>query len=212
MAEHNTLIRPIGKWVFRRALSDITALGSLPDTFRCFINLSGFQLRVPEFLAAMRMHLAEQPAAFHHIAADINESAAMQDPDRTLDVMAVLRELGVEIALDDFGTGHSALSYVTRFPINIIKIDRRFIERLPGNDHDTALVEVLLGIAQRFGFLTHAEGIETEEQYEWLQQRGCTYGSGFFIAPPMRFSVLATYLKGARLTQTGRVFAIQPPI
>jgi diguanylate cyclase (GGDEF)-like protein len=211
IAEHNTLIRPIGQWVFRRALDDIAALGALPETFRCFVNLSGLQLRVPEFVAAMHMHLAQRPAAFHHMAVDINESVAMLDPDRTLDVMAVLRELGMEIALDDFGTGYSALSYVTRFPINIIKIDGRFIERLPGSEHDAALVEVLLGIAQRFGFLTHAEGIETAEQYEWLQQRGCTYGSGFYIAQPMRFSALATYLKEARLKDSGQVFAILPP-
>ena len=211
LAEHNTLIRPIGKWVFRRALDDITALSPLPETFRCFLNLSALQLHVPEFLAAMRMHLAERPRAFHHIAVDINETIAMQNPDRALDVMSVLRELGMEIALDDFGTGHSALSYATRFPINIIKIDRRFIERLPGNDRDAALVEVLLGIGQRFGFRTHAEGIETAEQYEWLRQRGCTYGSGFYIARPMRFSALATYLKGARLSESDRAFAILPP-
>jgi diguanylate cyclase (GGDEF)-like protein len=211
VAENNTLIRPIGRWVFRRALEDITALGPLPDTFRCFLNLSGLQLRVPEFVAAMRQHLEDQPAAFHHIGADINESVAMHQADRTLDVMAILRELGMDIALDDFGTGHSALSYVTRFPITIIKIDRRFIHNLPGGAHDEALVEVLLGIAQRFGFLTHAEGIETEEQYEWLRQRGCTYGSGFYIAKPMRFSALVTYLKEARLTKGERAFAIQPP-
>jgi EAL domain-containing protein (putative c-di-GMP-specific phosphodiesterase class I) len=123
----------------------------------------------------------------------------------------VLRELGIGIALDDFGTGYSALAYVTRFPINIIKIDSRFIQRLPGNDHDEALVEVLLGIAQRFGFLTHAEGIETKEQYEWLSQRGCAYGSGYYIAPPMRFSELETYLKAARLAERGHVLAIAPP-
>jgi diguanylate cyclase (GGDEF)-like protein len=212
MAENNTLIRPVGRWVFRQALADITALGRLPDSFRCFLNLSGLQLGVPEFLAALRMHLAEQPAAFHHIGVDINESVAMHQADRTLDVMAVLRELGIEIALDDFGTGHSALSYVTRFPLNIIKIDRRFIQRLPGTAHDEALVEVLLGIAQRFGFRTHAEGIETAEQYEWLRQRGCAYGSGFYIARPMRFDALRTYLKGARLTQDRPVFAIQPRV
>jgi diguanylate cyclase (GGDEF)-like protein len=211
MAERNTLIRPIGRWVFRRALADIAALGPLPDGFRCFLNLSGLQLAVPDFIDAMRYHLAESPAAFHRIGADINEGVAMQMPDRTLDVMAVLRELGMEIALDNFGTGFSALSYVTRFPINIIKIDRRFIENLPGSEHDAALVEVLLGIAQRFGFLTHAVGIETKQQYDWLCERGCTYGSGYYIARPMRFSVLATYLRAARLTEPDRAFAILPP-
>jgi diguanylate cyclase (GGDEF)-like protein len=210
MAENNTLIRPIGRWVFRRALADIATLGRLPDSFRCFLNLSGLQLRVPEFLAAMRLHLAQSPGAFAHIGVDINESAAMHQPDRTLDVMAALRELGIEIALDNFGTGQSALSYVTRFPVNIIKIDRRFIQRLPGTAHDEALVEVLLGIAQRFGFRTHAEGIETEEQYEWLRQRGCAYGSGYYIAEPMRFDALKTYLQRAQLAQDLLEFAIQP--
>jgi diguanylate cyclase (GGDEF)-like protein len=211
IAEHNTLIRPIGRWVFRRAMHDITALGILPPAFKIFVNLSGYQLRAPEFTAAMRMHLAERPKAFGHIACDINETVAMQDPDRTLDVMAVLRELGMEIALDDFGTGYSSLSYVTRFPINIIKIDGRFIHRLPGNDHDSALVEVLLGIAQRFGFLTHAEGVESEEQLQWLRERGCTYGQGYHIAKPMDFATLIKWLRTARLMESAAVTSFQPP-
>jgi EAL domain-containing protein (putative c-di-GMP-specific phosphodiesterase class I) len=70
---------------------------------------------------------------------------------------------------------------------------------------------VLLGIAQRFGFLTHAEGIETAEQYEWLRQRGCAYGSGYYIAAPMRFSELETYLKAERLAEPGHALAIAPP-
>jgi diguanylate cyclase (GGDEF)-like protein len=211
LAESNTLIQPIGRWVIRRALDDIEKMGSLPPAFKCFVNLSGYQLLVPEFIAAMRMHLAERPAAFHHIAVDINETVAMQDPIRTLDVMAALRELGTEIALDDFGTGYSSFSYVTRFPINIIKIDGRFISPLPGNDHDSALVEVLLGVAQRFGFFSHAEGIESNAQFEWLRQRGCTYGQGYFIAPPMNFATLMTWLKTARLTETAVRPAFRPP-
>jgi diguanylate cyclase (GGDEF)-like protein len=211
IAEHNTLIRPIGRWVFRRALHDITALGILPPAFKVFVNLSGYQLRAPEFTTAMRMHLAERPKAFSHIACDINESVAMQDPDRTLDVMAVLRELGMEIALDDFGTGYSALSYVTRFPINIIKIDSSFIHRLPGDDHDSALVEVLLGIAQRFGFHTHAEGVETAEQLQWLRERGCTYGQGYHIAQPMDFATLIKWLRTARLMESAALPSFRPP-
>jgi EAL domain-containing protein (putative c-di-GMP-specific phosphodiesterase class I) len=125
--------------------------------------------------------------------------------------MAVLRELGMEIALDDFGTGHSSLSYVTRFPINIIKIDGEFIDRLPGSDYDSALVEVLLGTAQRFGLCTHAEAIESEAQFTWLQERGCTYGQGYFIAPPMDFAALIKWLRTARLTETSERSAIRPP-
>jgi len=212
MAENNTLIRPLGKWVFRRALHDITALGILPPSFRVFVNLSGYQLRAPEFIDAMRMHLAERPNVFSHIALDINETVAMQDPDRTLDAMAVLRELGMEIALDDFGTGYSALSYVTRFPISIIKIDGQFIQRLPGDDRDSALVEVLLGTAQRFGILTHAEGVETEAQLSWLRQRGCTYAQGYFIAPPMDFAALIKWLRTERLMETAAVSVFPPPL
>jgi diguanylate cyclase (GGDEF)-like protein len=211
MAENNTLIRPISTWVFRQALHDITALGILPPSFKVFLNLSGYQLRAPEFLAAMRLHLGEQPKAFGHIAVDINETVAMHDPDRTLDVMAVLRELNMEIALDDFGTGYSALSYVTRFPINIIKIDGRFIHLLPGDGHDSALVEVLLGTAQRFGFFTHAEGIETREQLGWLRERGCTYGQGYYIAKPMDFAALIRWLGTAQLMETAAVSAFRPP-
>jgi diguanylate cyclase len=127
-------------------------------------------------------------------------------------VMAALRELGTEIALDDFGTGYSSLSYVTRFPVNIIKIDGRFIERLPGTDHDSALVEVLLGTAQRFGILTHAEGIETEAQFNWLRERGCTFGQGYFMAAPMNFARLIMYLTRSRLMENAAQPAFRPPI
>jgi EAL domain-containing protein (putative c-di-GMP-specific phosphodiesterase class I) len=159
----------------------------------------------------MRMHLAERPKAFGHIAVDINEGVAMQDPDRTINVMSILRELGVDIALDDFGTGASSLSYMTRFPINIIKIDGRFIDRLPGSDRDSALVEVLLGIAQRFGFLTHAEGVEDAAQLEWLRERGCTYAQGYHVARPMDFAATIRWLRTARLSESTPEPAFRPP-
>jgi diguanylate cyclase (GGDEF)-like protein len=212
IAEHSALILPIGRWVIDRALEEIGKLGVLPPGFKLFVNLSSFQLRSNEFLTMMRDHLAQRPKAFHHIAVDINESAAMLDPDRTLDVMAALRELGTDIALDDFGTGYSSLSYVTRFPLNILKIDGRFIERLPGTDHDSALVEVLLGTAQRFGMLTHAEGIETEAQFNWLRERGCTFGQGYYLAAPMTFAQLVIYLTKKRLMENAAQSAFRPPL
>jgi diguanylate cyclase (GGDEF)-like protein len=199
-AESNGMIGPIGRWVMERVFADLGGAISLPEQFRCYINLSGHQFADTGFIAALRDQFSAHPHIAGHIGIEITETVAMSDVDRTLDALSILRELGVVIALDDFGTGYSSLSYLKRLPLDIIKIDKSFVRGLPNDQHDAGLVETVIAVANRFGFKTLAEGVETVEQYDWLRARGCTYGQGYLIARPMTFAQFAPWL--ARKTFT----------
>jgi len=209
MAEHNTLIHPIEKWVFRRALDDITALGPLPETFRCSSIFPACSCAFPSSLARMRELLSTRPEAFPSHCRRHQESVAMQDPDT--------RSMSWRCCANwAWGRArrfrHRLFGAILRdpFPINIIKIDRLLIERLPGSDHDATLVEVLLGIAQRFGFLSHAEGIETEATVRVATAARLHVRLGLLYRAPDAVQRVATYLTQTQLKESDRVFAILP--
>jgi len=109
----------------------------------------------------------------------------MQNPDVATAVLGQLRALGVQLYLDDFGTGYSSLSYLHRFPVNALKIDRSFISTLTDDCEQPAIVESIVGLARSVGANVIAEGIETSEQLERLQQLGCGFGQGFFFSRPV---------------------------
>lgn len=193
-AEQNGLIIEIGRWVMHRVLRDIDGIARLPGNFKAYINLSSHQLGDLDFVSELQAQLEHYPGACGHIAAEITETVAMQDVEKTIAALTMLRDLGVKIALDDFGTGYSSLSYLKRFPVDLIKIDKSFVAGLPDDSHDIAIVETLLGVARRFGFETLAEGIETPEQAAWLRSRGCSYGQGYAFAYPMGIGALTEWL------------------
>jgi diguanylate cyclase (GGDEF)-like protein len=193
-AEQNGMIGAIGTFVMERVVADLAAAGPMHPDFRCYINLSGHQLGNLDFVAALREQLKAHPEVAGHLGIEITETVAMSAVDRTLEALAGLRRLGVVIALDDFGTGYSSLSHLKRLPIDVIKIDRSFVRGLPDDSHDAGLIETMIAIAGQFGFKTHAEGIETVEQFDWLRSRGCTYGQGFLIARPMPFTEFVPWL------------------
>ncbi len=118
----------------------------------------------------------------------------MQEVEKTIDALGVLRELGIRVALDDFGTGYSSLAYLKQLPIDVMKIDRSFVAGLPHDRRDVAIVDTLLTVSRSLGFETLAEGVETPAQLEWLRERGCTYAQGYAIAYPMAFDALERWL------------------
>lgn len=193
-AEDNGLIADIGRCVMQRVLADIDGMPSIPPGFKAYINLSSHQLGDLEFASELRDQFARFPRARDHIAIEVTETVAMQNVEKTIDALTVLRELGVQVALDDFGTGYSSLSYLKRLPIDVIKIDRSFVAGLPHDPHDVAIVDTLITVANSFRFKTLAEGVETAEQMAWLREHGCTYGQGYAIAYPMPFDELVVWL------------------
>jgi EAL domain-containing protein (putative c-di-GMP-specific phosphodiesterase class I) len=119
----------------------------------------------------------------------------MENAERTLHVLTELRRLGITIAIDDFGTGHSSLSYLKRFPIDALKIDRGFVEDLPDRFEDAAIVKAVVHLAHGLNLRVVGEGVERQEQLDFLKTHGCHEVQGHFFGMPMRFPDLEKLLE-----------------
>jgi diguanylate cyclase (GGDEF)-like protein/PAS domain S-box-containing protein len=195
-AQHEGSIRDIDRWVAQRTIEQVGAFGDAGDGFRCFFNLSARTIDDGEFAGWLAEVLSGHPAAAGRLGVEITENAAMLDFERTQDALSELRRLGMRIAIDDFGSGYSSLAYLKRFPIDVMKIDRSFIEGIGRDANDRALVETLLAIAAQFECTTVAEGVETAEQMEWLRRTTCTAAQGYFLARPMPIASFVASLVG----------------
>ena len=134
--------------------------------------------------------------AFERLVVEVTETAVIVDLDHDLQVLEVLRELGVSIAIDDFGTGYSSLTYLRRFPAAIVKIDRSFIPpHHPEPPEDRAIVASVVSLAHAIGMRTVAEGVETWEQLTVLKGMGCDFGQGFLWSPAVPFDELAAWMR-----------------
>ena len=183
LAEETGLIVPIGEWVLERACSQARAWAALgrPELSIC-VNLSARQLWDPNLVKAVAGALKHSGLEPDRLVIELTESGIMRDDEGRL---AALRALGVHLSLDDFGTGYSALSSLSRFPIEILKIDQSFIAQLGLGGEDNALIRsvVQLGLAMKMA--TVAEGIERPEQLARVRSLGCTHAQGFLLAEPM---------------------------
>jgi diguanylate cyclase (GGDEF)-like protein len=186
IAEERGLILPIGAWVIRescRAVRRFHDMG-LPH-FRVAVNLSARQFRDPGLLTTVQSALAEAGVEAAALELEITETVAMDDVELTMSTLAELRRLGVTIAIDDFGTGHSSLSYLKRFPIDALKIDRGFVFDLPDKFEDAAIVSSVIQLGNGLGLRVVAEGVETRDQLDFLSEGGCREVQGFFFSYPI---------------------------
>jgi EAL domain-containing protein (putative c-di-GMP-specific phosphodiesterase class I) len=147
------------------------------------VNLSTHQLADPALAAEVAASLMAGDALPSDVVIEITESAVLQDVEGATERLAALREMGVRVSIDDFGTGYSSLSYLQRLPIDELKIDRSFIQRL-GHGPTGAIVGSIVDLAHAIGLSVVAEGIETEEQLAILRALECDLGQGFLLARP----------------------------
>jgi diguanylate cyclase (GGDEF)-like protein len=194
--QDNEAIGALGRWVMARAVRDLATLERVPAGFCCYINVSPLQLREQSFFTALRKEIDAAPHVAACLGVEVTESAAMENIEQCIANLAALRELGLRVALDDFGTGYSSLSQLKRMPLNVVKIDQSFVRGLPSDPHDAVLCEAMISIADRFGFATLAEGIETPEQAAWLLEHGCRFGQGYFFGRPAPWADLERRLLG----------------
>ncbi|MBC7803792.1 MAG: EAL domain-containing protein, partial [Candidatus Parcubacteria bacterium] len=188
LAEDSGLIVSIGQWVLREACAQArrwseAGLGEVVVG----VNLSMRQLRSPELAAQVQAALEGNGLPASRLELEITESMAMEAPERTEATLQVLSALGVRLALDDFGTGHSALHYLKRFPIDVLKIDQSFIAGLPGDRQDAAIARTVVDLAMGLGLDVVAEGVRTPEQRDFLAGIGCRLCQGELFgesAPP----------------------------
>jgi diguanylate cyclase (GGDEF)-like protein/PAS domain S-box-containing protein len=184
--EDTGLILPVGAWVIRAACAQLAAwdrLGLPPLSLA--VNLSARQFR-HLYLASLiedslRMHQID-PA---RLEIELTESLLMEDNESTRSMLASFRRLGVRLAIDDFGTGHSSLSYIRRFSIDTLKIDRSFVQSLPDNSEDTAICSAVIALGRNMKMNVVAEGVETMEQAQVLRELGCDEVQGWWISRPM---------------------------
>lgn len=182
-AEESRLIVPLGEWVLRTAClqaSEWRRNGSGPA--RVSVNLSARQFHHHDLAGFLARTLSEAKLDPSALELEITETTAMQDGDATVEVLRHLRDLGVMISIDDFGMGYSSLSYLKRFAINAVKIDREFVRDIVSDQGDAAIVTAVIAIARSLKLRVVAEGVETAEQLAFLQRGLCDEVQGFFFS------------------------------
>jgi diguanylate cyclase (GGDEF)-like protein/PAS domain S-box-containing protein len=182
VAEESGLIVPMGAWVLRESLRQLA--GWRDDSLGMAVNVSALQLIGTDFFDVTMEALAASGVAPNRLTLEITEQAAIQDLGRTASRLESLRSEGVHVAIDDFGTGFSSLQYLSRLPVDILKIDRKFVWGLGQHAEDDVLVRSMLGLAAELGLEVIAEGVETRRQAELLLEYGCRLAQGFLFSPP----------------------------
>jgi diguanylate cyclase (GGDEF)-like protein len=191
VAEDTGLMTRLGEWALTEACGKIARL---PGDATIAVNLSPVQFSSPELVDVVQRALAASGLPPRRLELEITERLLMENSERTLSMLRRLRELGVRIALDDFGTGYSALSYLRKFPLDKIKIDRSFITDIATRSDQVAIVQAVLSIARALGMTVTAEGVETTIQKEFLQALGCDNAQGFLFGRPVPYDEVAKLL------------------
>lgn len=197
LLEELGLIGQLGEWVLQEACCSMRQWleGGLPLQGMA-VNLSPVQIRNPELVTEIRRILEQSGLAPALLELEITESTAMENVEQTLAVIAELRSLGVKIAIDDFGTGYSSLAQLKRLAADTLKIDRSFIKDLPDDKDDAAITEAILALASNLGMQVVAEGVETEEQAVFLQQRSCRFIQGYLYSKPLPSDQFEVFVRG----------------
>ncbi|MDG2136726.1 MAG: EAL domain-containing protein [Luminiphilus sp.] len=184
LAEGSGLISQLGDWIFKRVDSDIQSLNDvLPSYLTISINLSPLQFTQANFLETLKLRLSELQSN-NEIELELTEGVIMSDADDSLLKLHELRKAGFRLAIDDFGTGYSSLSYLKDFPVNTLKIDQAFVANL-GNESGNSIVRAILALAEALNLDVVAEGVETQEQAQFLKRHHCNILQGFLLAKPI---------------------------
>jgi diguanylate cyclase (GGDEF)-like protein/PAS domain S-box-containing protein len=188
LAEETGLIVPIGRWVLQEACRQAVLLRarfSIDPPLHMAVNLSARQLQRPEIVSEVREILTETGLDPSTLTLEITESVMMQDIDLSVQRLTALKELGVKLAVDDFGTGYSSLNYIQRFPVDILKVDKSFIDAFNTDPRKSALTATIIKLASDLDLRPVAEGIERADQLERLLDLHCDLGQGFYFAKPL---------------------------
>jgi diguanylate cyclase (GGDEF)-like protein len=186
LAEENGLIVPIGKFVLQNAcLQNKMWQEACPEKVSVAINVSGLQFGQKYFVQDVLTALEDANLDPQYLDLEITETTIMIDPERAVRSLNKLKEVGIHISLDDFGTGYSSLSYLQRLPLDAIKIDISFIRNVLTNPNDAAMVKAIIAMADNLRLKVIAEGVEEENQLEFLREHKCDIIQGYLFSPPV---------------------------
>ena len=196
IAEETGLIQPLGEWVFWEACRQLAAfkVAGIHDV-RMGVNISAIQMRngnLPVLAKGAIEAFELNPA---DLVFEITESVAMQHPAETIRILDLLHDMGISLAIDDFGTGYSSLSYLRMFPIDHIKLDRSFVEEIGQGNDGAVICDATIGLTHSLGLKLVAEGVETEEQFDYLRSRNCDLVQGFLFSRPVPAEEVIAFIK-----------------
>ncbi len=196
IAENNGLINLLGAWALKAACVQLRQFQEAAGRpLYMSVNISPRQFRSDKFLDVLDDAIAFSGLPGEQLVLEITEGTLMIDPVHAESILGKMVERRARIAIDDFGTGYSSLAYLKNFPISVLKIDRAFIRDLPGSEKDGAICNAVLDLARHLSLSVVAEGIETEEQMQYMRERGCRYVQGYLTGKPMAANVAIAALR-----------------
>ena len=180
-------ILELGLFIFKQSCIDFLIFSQKSDTLKTIsINISAVQLYQDKFIDNIMNIVDEVGIQTQNIMLEITETHIMKNVIHSMNVLQKLKKLGFNISIDDFGTGHSSLSYLKRFPISELKIDKSFVDNLPNDKDDISIVKAILALSSSMEYVNVAEGIENLEQEKFLQENGCKIGQGYYFSKPLK--------------------------
>ncbi|MFZ1828226.1 MAG: EAL domain-containing protein [Candidatus Competibacteraceae bacterium] len=184
LAEETGLIIAMGEWVLLEICRLLARLTTAGQPLRLAINVSPRQFRQPHFATRVKAALAATGADPAWLTLEVTEGLAIQDINGAIAILSALKALGIHLSIDDFGTGYSSLAYLSRLPVDELKIDKSFLRGVPDDSRNTALVEAILAVARHLSLSVVAEGVETVEQADFLRARHCDCYQGYLYGRP----------------------------
>ncbi len=194
LAERSGLMDELGEWILHEACAAASRLQQTGRRIIMSVNVSAVQLSRPNFVVDLLGVLDEFQLEPDCLLLEITETAVVVGLDEVIPRLTALRSIGVHVSMDDFGTGYSSLNYLSRLPLDELKIDKSFVERLEWDGQTQSVIRGMLEMSVNLGLLTVGEGIETQEQADWLSEAGCSLGQGFLFSRPLDEDQIAVAL------------------
>ncbi len=210
--EDTGMIVPVGAWVIQTACAEIASWDQLGlPTLSLAVNLSARQFRQQDLAEMIGKTLDSTGLPAHRLELELTESLLMEDNELSSGVLARFAQMGLRVAIDDFGTGHSSLSYLKRFNVDTLKIDRSFVRDTPDDLDDCAIATAIVALAHSLKLKVVAEGVETREQLMFLRGLGCDEMQGYLISRPLPAPQLISWLQSYRSQEYSRALLMQEP-
>jgi len=196
LAEETGLIMAIGEWVLRETCRQGKEwIDAGFPSITLAVNVSPVQFAHSDIITLVADVLKETDYPSELLELEVTESGLMENQDHAIEILTKLRALGVRLAIDDFGTGYSSLTYLKHFPLNVLKIDKGFIDDIPSSQDDMEIAATIVAMARTLGFEVLAEGVETKEQLDFLTLKGCESYQGYLKSRPLPADQFATLLR-----------------
>jgi diguanylate cyclase (GGDEF)-like protein len=213
LAENTGLIVPIGRWVIEEACAQNKEwqLAGMPH-LRVAVNISAVQFKQRDLLDTIKYALEASGLSPQFLEVEVTETVVMQNASQAIVTLEKLSEMGIHVSIDDFGTGYSSLSYLKRFPIDKLKIDRSFIRDISSDMDDAAIVRATIALAHNLRLRVVAEGVETEDQLQFLRALGCDEYQGYYKSKPVPASDFARQMRAEAAGASASSPAIPQPV